>query len=61
GLSSKEKLARVRQYRESQYEKLLAVVYKRRGWTKNGIPTIEKLISLGIDLPEVVNIVEKYS
>jgi aldehyde:ferredoxin oxidoreductase len=61
GLSTEEKLAKTRQYREDQYEKLLEVVYKRRGWTENGIPTPEKLAELGIDLPEVIAVVEKNS
>ena len=61
GLTTDEKLKKIRVYREEQYEKLLEVVYKRRGWTSNGIPTKEKLASLGIDLPEVVATVEKNS
>jgi len=61
GLKTEEKMAKLRQYREDQYEQLLKVVYKRRGWTANGIPTKEKLTSLGIDLPEVVAVVENYS
>jgi len=40
---------------------MMDVVYKRRGWTSNGIPTKEKLSSLGIDLPEVITVVEKNS
>jgi aldehyde:ferredoxin oxidoreductase len=36
------------------------VVYKRRGWTPNGIPTIARLKELGIDLPELVEIVKPY-
>jgi len=61
GLTTEEKLVKMRHYREEQYEKLLEVVYKRRGWTSNGIPTKEKLASLGIDLPEVFAVVEKNS
>ncbi|MFV1949518.1 MAG: aldehyde ferredoxin oxidoreductase C-terminal domain-containing protein, partial [Anaerolineales bacterium] len=60
GLSTSEKNAKLRKYREDQYLKLLDVVYKRRGWTSNGIPTIEKLSSLGIDLPDVLAIVENH-
>jgi aldehyde:ferredoxin oxidoreductase len=61
GLTSEEKVAQLRAYREKQYQTLLEVVYKRRGWTENGIPTIEKLQELGIDLPEVVSVVEKHT
>jgi aldehyde:ferredoxin oxidoreductase len=35
-------------------------VYKRRGWTPNAVPTIEKLKELGIDFPEVVEVVKKH-
>jgi aldehyde:ferredoxin oxidoreductase len=39
GKSAAEKLAMLRKYREEQYEKLKDAVYKRRGWTNDGIPT----------------------
>jgi len=61
GLATDEKMERTRSFRQEQYEKLLEVVYKRRGWTSNGIPTKEKLASLGVDLPEVIAVVEKNS
>jgi aldehyde:ferredoxin oxidoreductase len=60
GLSTEEKIAKVRKFREDQYEKMMGVVYKRRGWNENGIPTLEKLKELGIDLPEVVAVVKKH-
>jgi aldehyde:ferredoxin oxidoreductase len=53
-----EKLAILRQYKEDQYEKLLDAVYLRRGWTNNGVPKIEHLKDLGMDLPELLEIVE---
>jgi len=59
GLSTEEKIVKIREYREDQYEQLLDAVYKRRGWTENGIPTKEKLASLEINLPEVLQVVEK--
>ncbi|MHA2211513.1 MAG: hypothetical protein ACXABV_20345, partial [Candidatus Thorarchaeota archaeon] len=42
--------------------KLLAdAAYKRRGWTRNGVPSMEKVKALGIDwIPEVVDIVKKH-
>ena len=58
GRSTAEKVAVLRKYREEQYDRLVDVVYKRRGWTKNGVPTVERLKELGIDLPEIVAIVE---
>jgi aldehyde:ferredoxin oxidoreductase len=58
GLSTEEKMKLTRQYREEQYEKLLDAVYYRRGWTKNGIPKIEHLKALGMDLPELIETVK---
>jgi len=60
GLSSEEKVQKLRAFREDQYEQLIDAVYKRRGWTPNGVPTIAKLRELGIDLPEVVAVVEPH-
>jgi aldehyde:ferredoxin oxidoreductase len=60
GKSSEEKHKALRQYRESQYEKLLNAVYKRRGWNRNGVPTIDFLKKIGMDLPEVIEVVAPY-
>ncbi|MBN2494861.1 MAG: (2Fe-2S)-binding protein [Deltaproteobacteria bacterium] len=49
GKSSAEKLAALRAWREERYEKLLDAVYKRRGWTPDGVPTPETARKLGID------------
>jgi aldehyde:ferredoxin oxidoreductase len=37
-----------------QYKKLKYAVYKRRGWTADGIPTVETVKRLGIDLGGVL-------
>jgi len=58
GLTTAEKMKHLRKYREEQYEKLLDAVYFRRGWTKNGIPKIEHLKRLGMDLPELIEVVK---
>ena len=58
GKSVEEKLAITRKYREGQYEKLLDAVYHRRGWTKNGVPKIDHLQKLGMDLPELIEVVK---
>lgn len=55
-----EKMDMLRKHRESQYEKLLNAVYHRRGWTSEGVPTIETLKRLGIDYPEAVAVVESH-
>jgi len=57
GKSTEEKMKVLRQYRENRYEQLLDAVYERRGWNKNGIPKIEHLKKLGMDLPELIEVV----
>ena len=57
-MSIEEKMDATRKYREDQYEKLLDAVYKRRGWTSNGVPKIEHLKNLGMDLPELIEVVK---
>lgn len=58
GMSTTEKVKALRQYREAQYELMMDAVYERRGWDKNSIPTPEKLKALGMDLPELLEVVE---
>jgi aldehyde:ferredoxin oxidoreductase len=60
GKSTEEKMAILRRYRESQYQQLVDAVYKRRGWTKEGVPTLETLKKLKIDFSEVVEVVKKH-
>ncbi len=55
-----EKIKLLREHREKQYDELLNVVYKRRGWDNNGIPKPELLKELGIDYPEVMQVVERF-
>ena len=55
-----EKLKAHRTYRTKQYELLSNAVYERRGWTQNGVPTLEKLKALGIDFPEVVEVAKRH-
>jgi aldehyde:ferredoxin oxidoreductase len=59
GMSSEEKMKELRKFREAQYELLMDAVYERRGWDRNGIPTIEKLRQLGMDLPELIEVIEE--
>jgi len=60
GMSTEEKLALLRRHREEQYEKLMDAVYKRRGWTRNGVPTVDHLRHLGIDFEDVVSVVKAH-
>jgi aldehyde:ferredoxin oxidoreductase len=59
-MTTADKMAALRAHREEQYEKLTDAVYERRGWTPDGVPTPGKLAQLGIDLPEVVQVVRAY-
>ena len=59
GKSTEEKMAALRKYREGEYEKLKDAVYKRRGWTPNGVPSVEKVKSLGIDFKDVIEILQQ--
>jgi aldehyde:ferredoxin oxidoreductase len=59
GMSTEDKMKELRKYREAQYELLIDAVYQRRGWDANSIPTVEKLHDLGIDFPEVLEVVDE--
>jgi aldehyde:ferredoxin oxidoreductase len=58
GKSLAEKVAITRKYRLAQYDSLIDAVFKRRGWTPDGCPTPEHLRKIGMDLPEVLAVVE---
>jgi aldehyde:ferredoxin oxidoreductase len=60
GKTTHEKMKLLREYREARYESLLDAVYKRRGWNSNGVPTIGFLKKIGMDFPEVVDVVNDY-
>jgi aldehyde:ferredoxin oxidoreductase len=54
GRKTAEKVKILRTLREQRYEELKDAVYDRRGWTRDGIPTVETVKRLGIDFPEVL-------
>jgi aldehyde:ferredoxin oxidoreductase/sulfur carrier protein ThiS len=56
GKDTLEKMAILRRFREEQYEELKDAVYERRGWNKDGIPTVATVKRLGIDFPEVLDL-----
>jgi aldehyde:ferredoxin oxidoreductase len=60
GKTTEEKMKVLRKYREDQYERLRDAVYKRRGWNNNGVPTIEHLKKIGMDFPEVIDVVKNH-
>lgn len=58
GKTVEEKMEITREYRLGQYEKLLDSVYERRGWTKNGVPTLDHLKDIEMDLPELIDVIK---
>jgi aldehyde:ferredoxin oxidoreductase len=60
GMSTEEKLAALRGRREAAYAALKTAVYERRGWTPEGIPTLATAKRLGIDFPEVVELLAEH-
>jgi aldehyde:ferredoxin oxidoreductase len=59
-MTTEEKRLALRRHREEQYEKLIDAVYRRRGWDQNGIPTLDTVRDLGIDFPDLVELIEKH-
>ena len=60
GKTTAEKIKVMREYRYDQYEQLTDAVYKRRGWTPDGVPTKEHLEAIDMALPELLEVVEKH-
>ncbi len=60
GKETQEKVALLRRLREERYEQLKDAVYERRGWTKDGIPTLATVRRLGIDFPEVLEVLKAH-
>ena len=61
GMSLRQKMATLREYRESQYRQLEDAVYARRGWDEDGVPTLETVKADGIDFPEIVDLIGKHA
>ena len=59
-LTLQEKMAKTKEYRMAQYFKLMDTVYVRKGWTLEGVPTIEHLKKIGMDLPEVIEMAKRF-
>ncbi len=61
GMSTTKKKKALREHREETYRLLTDAAYKRRGWTRNGVPALEKVKALGLDwIPELVDIVKMH-
>ncbi len=55
-----EQMKIVHDHRQNQYEKLKDAVYYRRGWTPNGIPTVQKMKMLGFgDEPKMLEMLQR--
>ncbi len=59
-LTTEAKMNILREYREKQYIKLQDAVYKKRGWTQGGSPTIGLVKKLGIDFDNVIKYIKPY-
>ncbi|HUL28945.1 MAG TPA: aldehyde ferredoxin oxidoreductase C-terminal domain-containing protein [Thermodesulfobacteriota bacterium] len=60
GKEMAEKVKILRRLREERYEQLKDAVYDRRGWTMTGIPTLDTVRRLGIDFPEVLEVLKAH-
>jgi aldehyde:ferredoxin oxidoreductase len=58
GMSVKQKMAYLREYRQKQYQGLVDAVFLRRGWTWDGCPTPDHLRKIGMDVPEAIAVAE---
>ncbi len=61
GRGIQEKIKALREYREKQYQLLCDAVYERKGWDKNGVPTLDTIRRLQIDFPEVIDLWQNYN
>ena len=59
-MTLEEKLAQHRAYRTERYEKLIDAVHARWGRTSQGVPTLQTVRDLGIDHPEVLEVIQKH-
>ena len=58
-ISTKEKMKRLYEYRQDQYQKLADAVYFRRGWTPNGVPSPQKMKKLGFNDEKMLSMLQR--
>jgi len=58
-MNIKEKVKRLYEYRQNQYQKLIDAVYFRREWSPNGVPTPQKIKQLGFDDSKMLKILRR--
>jgi aldehyde:ferredoxin oxidoreductase len=61
GMSTETRIQTLRKHRETQYDRLKDAVYERRGWSRAGVPTLQKMKELGLDISEVVDLIREAS
>ena len=59
--SISDKIKQLREYREERFDNFRDEIYKKRGWNPNGIPSIDTVKRLKIDLPEITDTLNNYS
>jgi aldehyde:ferredoxin oxidoreductase len=57
-MSIEEKMEATRKYRYANYDKVQNAAYSRRGWTTDGIPTLDRVKELNIDLPVILDMLK---
>lgn len=55
-MSATERISALKEHGEKRYGQLLDAVYRQRGWDDNGVPTESRLGELGMDFPEVLQV-----
>ena len=58
-ITTEEKIKILRKYREEQYQRLCDGLPAKR-MDPEGVPTLETIKRLGIDYPDVIDLVSKY-
>ncbi|MDG6219022.1 MAG: aldehyde ferredoxin oxidoreductase C-terminal domain-containing protein [Candidatus Thermoplasmatota archaeon] len=58
-MTIEEKIKKLYDYRQDQYQKLADAVYYRRGWTPNGVPTPQKMKQLGFTDEKMLSMLQE--
>ncbi|TYB31108.1 MAG: aldehyde:ferredoxin oxidoreductase [Candidatus Mcinerneyibacterium aminivorans] len=60
GMSVEEKLEVTIEKRMEKYNRLMDETYARKGWTNDGVPKVETLKKIGLDIPEIIEFAKKH-
>lgn len=58
-MTIEEKIKKLYDFRQDQYQKLADAVYYRRGWTQNGVPTPQKMKQLGFTDKKMLSMLQE--